>query len=501
MGDAANTAASPFHALSPQDGSQPVDLAGDPARTLAISRRIHEKIESFDDYNFTSQQKKALHIFFDLAQEFPEAADLYTVTVAVPKLLFNLDCALYLLDAQRRLRVVRRSGEASPEVEDRLAAAIPAEAVVSGGHLLIPIKGNRELVGQLPFPPEGDVIGCLDVHPAGDLAFPERFFFQKYANRVGFQIHNRIIAIKNREHIAFIQSLVHDIGHNVIVPNMYFKLFLNRLKGKIQELVQFRDELDRRADQVRDRIGPLAGLAETVTYLHDGLMAQYGEISRHYEQTSLFLETLLRRSHFEQGRYVLQKRACNLRRQVIDPQLERFRPRLEERGVDIDMSLGGVPDESLCMVADIGLLAQVYANLFSNAAKYARQAPGSDRPPFVAFGAAILPGHFGPRADGIKLNVFSSGPRLNPADVPGLYEPGFRGANVAEEYGTGRGLFFVRQVVELHGGVVGYHATAEGNDFYFILPLVDEDGPRDCRAMGLAGPEPTDSGPERPPLA
>lgn len=439
MGHAKDAIFSPFHTLASRGEDQGVGLADDPQRTRLISRRIHEKVETYDDYNFTGRQKKALHIFFDLAQEFPEAVDLYTVTVAVPKLLFDLDCTLHLLDADHRFRVARRSGEACPATERFLAEVLPTEPVLHQGHSLIPIKGNRELLDQLPFEPVGDVIGCLEVSGAEDLGPSELFFFQKYANRVGFQIHNRIISIKNQEHIAFIQSLVRDIGHNVIVPNMYFKLFLNRLKGKIQELLQFQNELDRRSAQTRDRSGPLAGLAETVAYLHDGLMSQYGEISRHYEQTSLFLETLLRRSHFEQGRYVLQKRSCNLRRQVIDPQLERFRPRFAERGVEVDMSLGGVPDESLCMVADIGLLAQVYANLFSNAAKYARAVQGGERPPFIAFGATILPDHFGPGTDGIKLNVFSSGPPLPPEDIPGLYESGFRGGNVADEYGTGRG--------------------------------------------------------------
>jgi signal transduction histidine kinase len=38
--------------------------------------------------------------------------------------------------------------------------------------------------------------------------------------------------------------------------------------------------------------------------------------------------------------------------------------------------------------------------------------------------------------------------------------------------GTGRGLYFVRNVVETHGGRVGYEPTWEGNNFYFILPVV-----------------------------
>jgi signal transduction histidine kinase len=39
--------------------------------------------------------------------------------------------------------------------------------------------------------------------------------------------------------------------------------------------------------------------------------------------------------------------------------------------------------------------------------------------------------------------------------------------------GPGQGVAFVKQVVEIHGGVAGYEATEEGNNFYFILPLPD----------------------------
>jgi len=50
-------------------------------------------------------------------------------------------------------------------------------------------------------------------------------FLEKFANRVGFQLHNRILRDRSREHLDFIRNLVEDIGHNVIVPNIYFKLY------------------------------------------------------------------------------------------------------------------------------------------------------------------------------------------------------------------------------------------------------------------------------------
>ena len=58
-----------------------------------------------------------------------------------------------------------------------------------------------------------------------------------------------------------------------------------------------------------------------------------------------------------------------------------------------------------------------------------------------------------------------------------------RGDNDRDVPGTGHGLSFIRHVIEMHGGRVGYEPTQEGNNFYFILPLPPVDYP-----LALASP-------------
>ena len=169
----------------------------------------------------------------------------------------------------------------------------------------------------------------------------------------------------------------------------------------------------------------------------------------------------------------MRKRLCRFAKEVIEPQLERYRKRFEKAGIFIDNRLGGVPDEELLMAVDVGLLSQVYANLFSNALKYTREVVGPEGKPvkFIAFGREIIPDFFGPGKPGIKFNVFSTGPHLSPEEAQKVFEEGWRGHNIGGQPGSGRGLHFVKKVVELHGGVVGYEPTPLGNNFYFILPL------------------------------
>jgi signal transduction histidine kinase len=258
---------------------------------------------------------------------------------------------------------------------------------------------------------------------------------------------------------------------------MYFKLFFRRMKGKIDRAKALGNEIRERVDgagQVCDdkAIQEIDALASELKYLNESMEDQFQEILSHYEQTSLFLETLLRRSHFEEGRYVIEPKLVNFREKIIRPQLNRYIQRFKERTIAVDNQLSGIPDEEIMVVADLGLISQAYANLFSNAIKYAREVKDQEggTQKFVAVGMEILGNYFGEERDGIKFNVFSTGPHIPSEDVPRLFEEGYRGKNVEKEYGTGHGLHFIKEVVELHGGVAGYEPTQLGNNFYFVLP-------------------------------
>lgn len=452
-------------------------------RIVAVRQRVIEKVENYESYRFSAEQSQILNVFFDLAQEFDDIRDLYALSITIPKVFFNLDATIFLLNRDGTFRFEVSSDDAicgAPPANRPAPQKVCCSPTLIGDRYLIPIRANRDLISQLPFPTPNDVIGLLEVMPADALEAHEIFFFEKYANRIGFQIHNRIISNKNKEHLLFIHNLVEDIGHNVIVPNMFFKLYYRRIESKIKVLSSIIGDMRHYFGQLDDvctaRDIPCDRLLREAQYLHDSLFDQYTEIFRHYENTSLFLETLLRRSHFEQGRYVLEKRSFNFKTQVIDPQIERFRNRFQERGIGIDLAAGGVPDVELQVVADIGLISQVYANLFSNAVKYTQEIRDPEGRPrkFIAYGWDILPDHFGPGLHGVKLNVFSTGPTIPNEEAARLFREGFRGGNAQGEYGTGHGLYFVKEVVGLHGGEAGYEPTPLGNNFYFILPLVDD---------------------------
>ncbi|NJB69336.1 signal transduction histidine kinase [Desulfobaculum xiamenense] len=435
-----------------------------------IRTRILRKVCDYSRYEFEASKSSALNIFFDLVQEFERESDFHAVCVSVPKVIFGLDASLYLLSPESVLRCVHSTApSASPPFD---GDALPSEPVDVNGRFCCPIRGNHRFIDQLPFVPRDDVIGYIEIRHGGTFTDRDRLFWEKFANRIGFQQHLRMIHGANRRHLAFIRNLVKDIGHNVIVPNMYFKLFFGRLKRSIDTLGALCDE----GGEALTR--PLGESCDDLRELHAQLEAQYLEIARHYEQTSLYLETLLRQSHFEKGRYVLERRPCHLPLRIIEPQLVQHESRFQDRAITVVPGLRDVPDHRLEVQVDVGLMAQVFSNLFSNAAKYAAVGDGEAAAGRqISVGWELLPHFFEATGeDGLCVAVGSSGPAVNPADVPKLFDPGFRGSNAGEAEGSGHGLFFVRQIVELHGGVVGYRRRGGMNEFYMVLPIGNGEG-------------------------
>ncbi len=455
-----------------------------PMDLVEVAVRVKEKRRIFQEYNFGPLKDDALKTFYDLAQEYETIENFYRVAVSVIKEFFDLDACLYLVCSESRLELTCDSlrgvypDRTAPPAHIRLAS----KAYTKAGSLIIPIRGNLLLVNQLPFYAKEQVIGMLELLPGKRISKADRFFFEKYANRLGYNVHVKIIARQNIQHIRFINSLVADIEHNVIIPNISLSLYLRHLKHKIKNLKELECVCEVRSDACKS----LPDAKQAFCSLIEDLESDYQNLEQHYKGVSLFIESLFRLSHFQKGQFVLRRRTTRVTKEIIEPQLNLQLEKLKERHIEIDTGAGVMPDEDLLLSVDKGLMSQVYANLFSNAVKYTRR--NYEGRKYLAYGRDHLKDYFGPGKEGIKFNVFSTGPHIPPEDVPHIFDEGYRGTNTDGEVGTGRGLFFVRTVVETHGGEVGYEDTPGGNNFYFVLPLVVTAEPPPALDLGASSP-------------
>ncbi len=440
-----------------------------------ILSSVETKKHDHKSYNFTQLEDDALKTFFDLSQEYDNIDDFYNLCVAIPKSFFNLNARLYLYNPKINDTILVSETEKN---KIQLCEALPFNVKTSSqpysinGSFVLPIRGKEYMLDELPFDIKNNVLGLLEVYPCDDIDERQEFFFEKYANRIGFNIHNRYFRQKNIEHIGFIRTLVADIEHNIIAPNIVYKLFLRRLKGKIKKSMEIEKLLTKQLKMKTCDKDCIEKLLEELTDVNHGLNEEFENIEKHYKNTTLFLETLLRRSHFDEGQLTLRTKKCNIKKDVVQPQLERFSARFKEMGITIDDRLSGIPDEDTIIVIDVGLIAQVYANLFSNSLKYTREITTNKgkKKKYISYGRDITKNYFGKGKDGIKYNVYTTGPHIAPEEREKIFEEGYRGSNTVNRPGTGQGLSFIKNAVKIHGGTVGYEATRYGNNFYFILP-------------------------------
>ncbi len=455
-----------------------------------ICQRVREKSASYDRYNFSPHYNAFLKAFFDLAQEFDSLEDFYRICVAVPLEMTGFTGALYLRDEHQdglflvcdsEHGVYSETPSASPSVH---VCPTPYE---SDGFYLVPIysKVPEELLpsdeptlrpaldltdNNSAQSDTGDIMGMYGVFPVQELSESDRFFFGKYANRIGYNLHNRLIAQQNIDHLNFIKTLVMDIEHNVIVPNMFFCHLFNRLFKKITELDAVKNELEKTSTEI-----PISTLTHLNAVAAD-LFACHENLTKHHANIRLFLESLFRREHFERGHLVLHPKRCFVEKEIILPQLEHYASRLRAANIIVERP-ANMLDQEFQLRVDVGLLAQVYANLFSNAAKYSAEitTSGGQVRKAMAYGREVVEDFLKNGQKGVKFNVFTTGPNLSPEEAETIFQEGVRGRAATGIPGTGHGLSFIRHVIELHGGTVGYERTAEGNNFYFILPVLPED--------------------------
>ena len=439
-----------------------------------ILQRIRSKTADYSHYRFSDTESTAFKTFFDLAQEIDGIEDFSLLCVAIPKGFFNLEARLYLIDPKlNELSLFAKTGEEgsglhTPPPDEVRPHELPY--YTSNNSLVLTIRGKKLFMDELPFETRDNVLGVLEIYPLKEMSPHRTLFFEKYANRIGFNLHNRFLVEKNIEHLRFIRTLVADIEHNIIAPNIVYRLYLKHLRSKVTKNIEIEKRISAAREQGEEV--DMEYLLAELNELNRGLLDELENLEKHYQNMSLFLETLFRRSHFDKGRLTLIKKLCNMKMNVVQPQLERYADQFRNMGIAIDDRLSGLPDEEVISVVDIGLMAQVYTNLFSNALKYTQEVVTHDgeRKKYISYGREEIKDFFGPGKDGIKYNVFNTGPHIPDEERPRIFEDEYRGSNATDKPGTGHGLAFIKNAVEIHGGIVGYEPTQYGNNFYFILP-------------------------------
>ncbi len=441
-----------------------------------FSKSIRERIEAYDASPLSIFHDHLLKIFFDLSQRYEGLDSFYQICVSLPLSLHaGISSSLAVLNNRKNSFQLVCCSDPETSVPSHLIANIPlfvdASSSVEEGLLLLPLVAR-------PLPDSVDLdllsadaeslpcLGVLFIAHFEQLSDTDLLFLEKLVTRMGYNLQRRLLQLSHLDHVNFIKRLGRDIGHNVITPNMHFKNLFRQLEKKIQLI----------DDEVRETVGMADGQSLRIINRCNEIRSELGstheELLGHYNRTSLYLETLLREEHFSKGRFILKKRLCRIEQDIILPELEIYRKRFIRRGISIEQPVN-MQENPICLYGDAGLLSQVFDNLFSNALKYTTETADADGTlrKGIAYGCRDVENFPKKGERGAKFTVFSRGEHLSADESLTVFNDGVRGENAGHNPGSGHGLAFVRNVVEIHGGEVGYEAVPGGNNFYFILPL------------------------------
>jgi PAS domain S-box-containing protein len=181
-------------------------------------------------------------------------------------------------------------------------------------------------------------------------------------------------------------------------------------------------------------------------------------VDRQLRHMSRLLEDLLDVSRLAHDKLTLQRQAVDLV-EVVHAAIETSRPLIDQAGHHLTVDL---PAEPVRLDADPVRLAQVFANLLSNATKYT-----------PAGGHIHLTAKR--REQEISVTVADDGIGIPPEMVPHLFELFSQGERALgqSQGGLGVGLSLVRGLLTLHGGRVEARSAGigKGSEFTVHLPL------------------------------
>jgi PAS domain S-box-containing protein len=325
---------------------------------------------------------------------------------------------------------------------------------------------NRAYAARFGLTP-AQVVGRHFADIVGKLAFAA---FEQYAERalagerVEFELDFPDARIGVRcMHCVYAPDVDAETGHTLgFVAAMTDVSERRTLEQQLREGDRRKDEfLATLAHELRNPLAPIrqaAAIAKASNATEAQISWSHAVIERQVTHMALLLDDLLDISRITRGKLDLRRERIDLHG-VVDAAVETARPLIEGRGHTLSVDVSA---ESVQLNADRVRLAQVLANLLTNAAKY------TNRGGHIRLRANVEAGE-------VVVRVTDNGIGIASEALLHIFEM-FSQVNSAlerAEGGLGIGLALVKGLVELHGGRVEARSEGlgHGSEFVVHLPL------------------------------
>jgi signal transduction histidine kinase len=249
----------------------------------------------------------------------------------------------------------------------------------------------------------------------------------------------------------------------------------NEMANSLERDARERDRVERMKDdfvltvshELRTPVTVVKGFAEMLTAQRQSLNARQYEaaevIAESSAQLQKMINDLLDLARSDAGKLRIESTATPVRA-LVQRVGRQMRPHFDEKNQRFTVS---VEKELPDVEADADRVAQVLANLLTNANKYSPE--GAQ----VTLAATRV-------GDEIEFAVADNGPGLSEEEVDHVFDRFWRAQSgeTQEVGGTGLGLAIAKSLVELHGGAISANSTqGEGATFRFVLPIAKDGRP------------------------
>ncbi len=266
-----------------------------------------------------------------------------------------------------------------------------------------------------------------------------------------------------------------------ITERRHMEQDLRRLAADLSEAGRRKDEfLATLAHELRNPLAPILNGVHVLGMSNDpsNIAMARTMMERQIEQMVRLIDDLLDVSRITRGKLELRKEHVALGA-VIDNAVETSRPLMDDLRQQLTVAL---PKDPVTLRADAARLAQVYANLLNNSAKYT--APGGQ----IWLTATI-------EKRELVVSVKDTGIGIRAEHLPRIFEMFSQVDSSLErsQGGLGIGLTLVKRLVEMHGGSVEARSEGLGTgaEFTVRLPVVVTPAEEDSAAL----PAPSEDAP------
>jgi PAS domain S-box-containing protein len=244
----------------------------------------------------------------------------------------------------------------------------------------------------------------------------------------------------------------------------------SRLYNEIRTSDLRKDEfLATLAHELRNPLAPITNSLQVLRAANDGpeLAASRAVIERQVAQLVHLVDDLLDVSRVSRGKLELRRRPVRLV-DVLSAATETSRPAIDAGRHHLDVIQAA---EDVWLDADLTRLAQVFANLLNNSAKYME--PGGT----ITVKASVSAGE-------VVVSVVDTGIGIAPEMLPYVFDMFVQADRSLEraQGGLGIGLTLVRRLVELHQGSVIARSGGLGKGSEFVVRLPRASAPSEADA-------------------